>query len=391
MNFSIKRIYFIAISLPLFLFTSCTDDDDNGNVIEGTNSIVNYMETNEQYSLFAQAVERAGLSGRLNGNAGTYTFFGPTNTAMEAYLQENNFASVDDIPKDLAFQLVSNHILESLNFKDNFTTGYLKTLATVPKNDSITINMSLFVNANEDLIFNANTKITSGDIEVDNGVFHQINHVLDLPTLKTFLIADENMTPFYNKITEASIDTDFEEKVTSEESFITLFVPNENAVASFEDENITDADQLDNIYRNHLLTGLKISTDFSNGYISTQATENYSGNNQFLNAYINTQIGAFINNQATIVVPDIVGVNGVIHVTDEFIPLGNLSIFIRADRTLNTIVEAFTRDDQTTEQYLERLSEDSSTSTDAPFTVFAPDDNAFEEVLLELYPDQMQC
>ena len=33
MNFSIKRIYFIAISLPLFLFTSCTDDDDNGNVI----------------------------------------------------------------------------------------------------------------------------------------------------------------------------------------------------------------------------------------------------------------------------------------------------------------------------------------------------------------------
>ncbi|WP_162984911.1 fasciclin domain-containing protein [Mesonia aquimarina] len=387
MKFILKRITFLAIILPLFVFLACSDDDDNGNVIEGTNSIVDYLNNNDQYSLFAQAVDQAGLNGRLNGNAGTYTFFAPPNTAMEVFLQETQFDSIGDMSQEQALQLVSNHLLESLNFKDNFSTGYLKTLATVPVNDSVTINMSLFVDAIDEPIFNGETKITNADIEVDNGVFHEIDKVLKQPNLKTFLLADENLTTFYNAITEADITTDFETILTDTSTYTSIFVPNQNAIDDFLQNTSNDVDRLDNIYRNHFLEGLQISTDFETGFGATQATENYTGNDNPIDAYFNTQLGLIVNGSAQVVIPDIVAINGVIHVTDNIVELPSLATFIGANSNMNTFTEALNRDDQAMQNYIDRLSEEDIGATEAPYTVFGPDDNAFEELLLELYPD----
>lgn len=388
MKIILKRITFLAIILPLFVFWACTDDDDNGNVIEGTNSIVDYMDKNEQYSLFAKAVERAGLTGRLDGNAGTYTFFAPPNTAVEAYLQEHAYDSIGDIPQEETLQLVSNHLLESLNLKANFSTGYLKTLATVPVNDSVTVNMSLFVNTFGEPLFNGETNITAGDIEVDNGIFHEIDKVMALPDLKTFLVADENITPFYDAVIDPAINTNFEDILTNRDNYVSVFVPNEEAISSFLQDDMSDPARLDNIYRNHFLDSLTISTDFEMGFTPTQANENYTSNNNQLDAYINTNLGLIVNGTAQVIIPDIVAINGVLHVTDNVVELANLTTFINANPSMTTFTEALTRDDQAMQNYLTRLAEEDVDNSEAPYTVFGPDDNAFEELLLELYPNQ---
>ena len=78
--------------------------------------------------------------------------------------------------------------------------------------------------------------------------------------------------------------------------------------------------------------------------------------------------------------------NGVIHSLDEVITLPTLADFMYADLELTTFVEAISRDDMTTENYLERLN--NTNSTNSPFTIFAPTNQAFEDVLLELFPEQ---
>src|SRR5699024_4640001 len=46
------------------------------------------------------------------------------------------------------------------------------------------------------------------------------------------------------------------------------------------------------------------------------------------------------------------------------------------------------RDDQQPQHYMDLLAEGPTTTTAAPFTVLAPDDGAFDDVLRELYPEE---
>lgn len=108
MNYSMSKLTKI---LPVLLFAcvlfSCQDDDDNGNVIEGNNSIINYLQKNDQYSSIAQAVIKAGYEGTLDGNSGVYTFFAPDNEAMNLYFSNQGISGVDALSQEQAQQLVN--------------------------------------------------------------------------------------------------------------------------------------------------------------------------------------------------------------------------------------------------------------------------------------------
>lgn len=377
-----------ALILPFFLLVSC-NEEENSSIIEGTNSITNYLNKNPNFSLFAQAIDRAGLSGTLDGNSGTYTVLAPGNTAFESYLQEQGVDSISDIPIDKLTRLVNYHILETLTPADNFVTSYSQTLATVPVNDSIDVNLSLYVNADNGVKFNGNSEISQGDIQVDNGILHQVSQVLRLPTLKTFMNTDTNLEAFYEKITASGLPTDFEDLLSNPNNRTTIFVPNENAVSEFFDNEggSLSPSELDNIYRNHLLDSLRLSSSFLTGYLNTQATETYSGNANPINLYVNAQAGLMLNDSTNIVIPDITAINGTIQVTDKVLTLPTVKTFVSNDLRFETFKTALSRDDQMPQNYLGLLDE-SPQNGNAPFTVFAPQNGAFSDLLTELFPDQ---
>lgn len=68
---------FLKLSLLLFVagtsLVSCSDDDNNNNT-QPQNSIVDIAASNSNFSILAQAVERAGLTATLDG-AGQFTVF----------------------------------------------------------------------------------------------------------------------------------------------------------------------------------------------------------------------------------------------------------------------------------------------------------------------------
>ena len=79
---------------------------------------------------------------------------------------------------------------------------------------------------------------------------------------------------------------------------------------------------------------------------------------------------------------DLSAINGIVHVIDKVLGLPTVVTFTTADPNFSTLVSALTRDDLTSD-FVGILSTESTTDP-APFTVFAPINEAFNGLLSEL-------
>jgi uncharacterized surface protein with fasciclin (FAS1) repeats len=136
---------------------------------------------------------------------------------------------------------------------------------------------------------------------------------------------------------------------------------------------------LTNVLLNHVVSGVNMASDLTTGYVNTLATEASSGAN--LSMYVNTSSGVKLNGISTVTTADIEADNGVIHAVNTVIALPTVVTFATADSTFSTLVAALTRDDQP--DYVGILSTSAGTSP-APFTVFAPTNAAFVDLVAEL-------
>jgi uncharacterized surface protein with fasciclin (FAS1) repeats len=156
----------------------------------------------------------------------------------------------------------------------------------------------------------------------------------------------------------------------------TLFAPTDAAFQAVLDANnltsVSEIPGLSNILLNHVVGGTNLSTDLATGYVETSATA--QGAN--VNMFINTDGGVTLNGGATVTEADIDAENGVVHVVNQVITLPTVVDFATADPTFSTLVAALTRESDFT--FVSTLS------GEGPFTVFAPTNDAFGNVLAEL-------
>ena len=173
----------ISLLLPLssFLFTSCSEDDSDAplNFYSSVRlTAAGFIEADDaQFSDFKAILERGNYLSMLK-TYGHYTVFVPTNDAIQLFLKENGYASIDAIPKEKCDTLARTHIIHD---KAYFTTDMGGEIP--PKNmndDGITMTSdSDVVNNNALLIFvNKNSRIIQKDDSVTNGVVHVIDHVI---------------------------------------------------------------------------------------------------------------------------------------------------------------------------------------------------------------------
>ena len=94
------------------MFTSCNDDMAAENYYTFTGEMMSdFLKNREDFSLFRQIVERAGEMDFL-ATRGARTLFPATNEGVEAFLKENGYASVEDIPVEYCDTLVKTALLE---------------------------------------------------------------------------------------------------------------------------------------------------------------------------------------------------------------------------------------------------------------------------------------
>lgn len=178
-------------------------------------------------------------------------------------------------------------------------------------------------------------------------------------------------------LVDALIQTDLVGTLEGSGPF-TVFAPTNEAFQNLLNTNPDwnslsdiDNDLLTTVLLFHVLGAEVASTDLTDSYVTTAAT---GPNEEQLTLQIDVTGGVLFNGSTAPVTTDVEATNGVIHIVDEVMLPPNVVDFAINNDNFSSLVAALTRNDLTTD-YVSVLT------GEGPFTVFAPTNQAFQNLL----------
>ena len=377
-------------------------------------TIVEIAIETDDLSLLVDALVQAnaGLVEALGGE-GPFTVFAPTNAAFVNLLgllgdDFNTLADFDtEAEKNLLVKVLTYHVVAgTAAFSTDLSNGqHIETL----QGENVGINIKdgtvHIVDATE-----TNAAVTAADVKASNGVIHIIDKVLlpqevldllaqmSLKTIVEIAVETDDLSLLVKALVQA--DAGLVETLGGDGPF-TVFAPTNAAfeallnalgddfhtIADFD----TDAEKelLVKVLTYHVVAGTAaFSTDLSNG----QHIETVQGENVGINIKNGTvHIEDATEDNATVVSADVEASNGVVHIINKVLlpqevldilnpPLPNIVEVAQSVDDLSSLVAALLKADEgvTEDKLVDILS------SDGPFTVFAPTNQAFSDLLAAL-------
>jgi transforming growth factor-beta-induced protein len=201
-----------------------------------------------------------------------------------------------------------------------------------------------------------------------------------MSTIAEIAVANGNFTILVDALTRTGLDV----TVADANQTLTVFAPTDDAFMDLlselglssldEVEAALGTDGLQNVLLYHVLGSVVTSTMVPTGYVRTLAT---NATSDALSIYTSTTAGVIINDRATVTTADVMASNGVIHIIDQVILPMSIYQLLEVNPTYATLTAALGIADGG----LDALMSD---STSGPFTLFAPDEVAFGNLLTEL-------
>jgi transforming growth factor-beta-induced protein len=367
---------------------------DNGVVhlvdkVIGLPTAVTFATADPNFSILVAALTRndqpdfVSVLSTANGTSpAPFTVFAPTNDAFGNLLTELGASGLDDIDTATLTATLNLHVVSGANV---VSTSLMDNMTVTTLGGDITANITggaTLTDANGRV-----SKIVATNVQSSNGVIHVIDKVV-LPyiapqtnNIADFVVANQEN---YSSLLAALQKADLVETLKGAGPF-TVFAPDNAAFsafltsAGFANLEAVPTDVLTQILLNHVVSGTVKSTDLSTGYVNSLSTA--TPNNENMSMYINIENGVKINGVSMVTGADNMVDNGVVHLVDKVIGLPTTVTFATADPNFSTLVAALTRNDQP--DFVSVLSTANGTSP-APFTVFAPTNDAFGNLLTEL-------
>jgi transforming growth factor-beta-induced protein len=319
--------YFFAI---LFLITSCSSDDDAVTVVNTTpeptsQTVTGTISSSSQFSILNEALDVTNLKTVLDANI--YTVLAPNNTAFEAFLTAKGYATINDVPVTILETVLLNHVINNQVLRSEIEfneSGYIKSNASGPLNEKIDI----YYNINSSTSINGVANFVSDEIVTDNGVIHEINAVLALPTVYDMLSANPEFSLLIQTMTNDTPNTDFNEilnrlldnNLDGLNPDFAIFAPN-NAALNAIDTSTLNESQLTNILLHHVVKDNNIiyTTITANGSLTEPTIQGeditiFASSAQGVDATITDGAG---NNDITIINKGIQTVNGIIYISEK--------------------------------------------------------------------------
>ena len=306
---NIKFLFsFLFLGLLATSFIACGDDDDVTTPVEEPKSIAQTAADDAQFSTLVAALQRVNLVNILDG-AGNFTVFAPTNAAFQA-----SGVNLDALTDEQLTEVLLYHVLGAAVKSTDIQEGqtYVTTAAeTGPGGKQLSI---LIEKTGSAVKINNAANVTAADVEATNGVIHVVDKVILPLDVVGHAAANSNFTSLVGALGTASGDL---VNVLKGEGPFTVFAPLNSAFEAIADVAAgLSADQLAKVLTYHVVAGNVVSGDLSNGMMVTTVngemfTVNINGSSVTI-----TDAGG---NTANVVLTDVQGTNGVIHVLDKVV------------------------------------------------------------------------
>ncbi|WGK63960.1 fasciclin domain-containing protein [Croceiramulus getboli] len=199
----------------------------------------------------------------------------------------------------------------------------------------------------------------------------------------------------FSNLLAALQQTGLDATLADADANFTVFAPTNAAFEAYlGDTALSEVpnDVLTALLLNHVLITEEMAFDLETGYYATAGTYGTSSSNIDLyvtkngdNVLING--GSALDGGANVTLADVNATNGVIHVVDAVIELPTIVTFVSVDPSFDTLLAALSRDDQPDfPGILSQTEVSAGADFNPPYTVFAPNNDAFNDLLLELDP-----
>ena len=194
----------IALVVPSVL-VSCSDEPDTENYYTFTGEMMSdYLRKRDQFSQFAQIIDRAGMMNLLS-TYGAYTCFAPDNDAVTAFLKGRGKSSVDDLSDADCDTIARTHLVTKMYTTFDMQNGvlaspnmnrrYLEVSHELDKDS----NAVVFVNRQAHIYF------ALQDDSVENGIVQPIDRVLESSTrMLPDIIGQNDRVSIYNAALSAT-------------------------------------------------------------------------------------------------------------------------------------------------------------------------------------------
>ena len=345
-----------VIAIGMFTLSSCNKDDNTDNMNNTPKSITATASADPQFSILVQALAKAELATTLD-QSGTFTVFAPTNTAFTELFKQLKVTGIEQLSKEVLKPILLYHVLGAKAVSTGLASGYVSTLSPASGGRFV----SLKVDVMSGVKLNSSTTVSKADIMASNGVIHVIDKVLLPPTVADLAVANSSFTTLVSALTSAGLVS----ALSDPKATLTVFAPTNAAFALLSS---VPAD-LKPILLYHVLG----STVYSNQVITGYAKTLSAYLTKSMDIYINTTSGVKINNSANVVLADVVGTNGVIHVIDKVLLPPTIVGIALDNSNFSVLVSAVVK-----AGLVETLN------GIGPFTLFAPTNDAFQKLFTDL-------
>ena len=321
----LKHYNLLTLLFVGLMTISCSDDDDsatNPDDLEST-TIVDIALATPELSILVEALQAADGDLVNTLSSGDFTVLAPTNEAFETFLSGNGFESLAEVPTDVLANILLNHVITGeVRSTDlvSLDSGYSTTNAT----NADGVNLSLYFDTSDGVVFNGVSSVTDADVEASNGVVHVVDAVIGLPTVVTFAAANPEFQTLVSALTREGLETDFLSVLSSSDTLapFTVFAPTNAAFGDllaeldFDSLESIDADLLELVLKMHVIASANVrSGDLEEGMVAEPLAEE----NITFSLTPSPQITDPNGRVSNIVAVDVQAMNGVIHVVDTVI------------------------------------------------------------------------
>ena len=322
-----------------------------------TTTVVDIIVNSEDHTLLEAAVGAADLVDALSGE-GPFTVFAPTDAAITALVEALEITAEDLLALEGLGDILLYHVVNATAMSTDLSDGQM---ITTMLGEDVTITIM------DGTVMVNDATVTVADITADNGVVHVIDAVLLPPTPEVTPTVAEIIanSPDHTVLAAVLDSTDLDVALSGTGPF-TVFAPTDAAFDAVDPMTLLslllDNDALAEVLTYHVAGDSVMSTDLSDGQVITTLNGG--------DVTVTIDGGTVMINNAMVIVADLVGSNGVVHVIDAVLlpppPAPATVVDIIVNSPDHTVLE--------TAVIAAGLADD--LSAEGPFTVFAPTDAA---------------